>query len=150
MVRRPTSCPLDLSHRNVEPVPLRGLEDFLHGLPLDVRGLAANLARRIQRMDDAIDCTASEQSLSWNLGSDALCRLELAEAGLQGGVPGGSHCSIATTREAESFLERVLAHFVDLIDAGPGSEDPDSGGGDSHRPDVLLTPEELAAFEQFG
>ncbi len=147
--------PVDVASHRLEPVPVRGLEDFLHALPVDARGLADNLARRIQRMDDDIDCLATETGLTWRLGPDALCGLGLEETGLQGSVPGTSSAwSIATGQDAEAFLEGVLTLYVSLIetDSPPPRTltGPEPGGGGSEGPELLLTPEELAAFEQFG
>ncbi len=133
-----------------EPLPLQGLEGFLQALPVDARGVAGGLARRIQRMDDAIHCTVTDDGLTWRLGSDALCSLDVSETGLRGRVPGtGEAWPVATPQDADSFLDGVLSHYVALIEPPPGPAEG-AAPGDPGGPELLLTPEELAAFHSFG
>lgn len=142
------------------PLPIPDAARFVRGLPEDLRAAAAQLVRRVARIDDEADCVASEADVRWTIGGEPLVTLRFEDGYLVGYVPATEPRRLTTAGDREAFLTQVIERCVALIGSSGGDEgdddlleeldpeDPDDGGGIFEVPKQLLTQEEIEAFQE--
>jgi hypothetical protein len=104
---------------------------------------------RVDRIDSRLERVEGEDEVRWMYGDEALCCVAFdSDAHLFGriGTDGVQH-SLGSDRSLEVFLDWVLAHHIELTEAEDreGLRDVELM---PHPSEPLLTPEELAAFQE--
>ena len=128
-------------------------EDFLVGLPERLRTMAADLVRRLRRVDESLECLAGSDDLQWRYRGRVLASLRSLEGRLEGSLPlAGDPITLEGGAEIELFLERTLERYVELLDSD-GEDDLELGElGEvelqPHDAGPLLSAEELEAFRE--
>jgi hypothetical protein len=102
---------------------------------------------RVDRIDTALERTEEEGEVRWTWGEESLCCIAV---GLDGQLIGrigteGIQHTLGAGRSLEVFLDWVLAHHLELVEGGEGLRNVDLM---PHRSEPLLTPEEIAAFQE--
>jgi hypothetical protein len=124
-------------------------EDLLSTWPGESRALAADLSRRLARIDDALEPGAVSDALVWRNRGRAVCTLAWIGGVLQGEVGADrSAVRIETQDDADSFLERALREQMHSwsTDADGGERKRRPADILERRGEPLLTAEEMAAF----
>jgi len=103
---------------------------------------------RLDRIDSRLERVGAEDEARWMHGDEVLTCVALdADGNMFGriGTDGVQH-SLSSDRALEVFLDWVLAHHVELCEAqeGEGLRDVELM---PHPSEPLLTPEEMAAFQ---
>ena len=134
-------------------LPIQDAQVFLSALAEPSRALANLLLRRIVRIDDHLECTASEGELVWHLGERLLCTVVSNGAGLVGRTPPQeAPRGFRDEEDVESFVAEVLSRYVDLLELDEEEDEPpvevldDPLAGSD--PGMVLTPEEQEAFRE--
>jgi hypothetical protein len=110
-------------------------------------GLAEVIAR-VERIDPALIRCGAEGDVSWSLEGEVLCSVALGEGGAvvgRIGVGGVLH-AVGAGQALEVFLDWVLARYLELVEGGE-EEELRSVELMPHPSEPLLTPEEIAAFQ---
>jgi len=103
---------------------------------------------RMDRIDPALERTGADDEMRWSWEGETLCCVALDPGGeLIGriGTEGVQH-TLGSDRALEVFLDWVLAHHLELTE-GRGEEALRDVELMPHPSEPLLTPEELAAFQ---
>jgi hypothetical protein len=139
----------------LEPAGDAAVSSGLGHAPPASAALVATAAALIDRIDTELERRDAHDSVVWRAGRRSLCSIAWSGEKLFGVVDDGN-CASDLCREADIpvFLDRVLAaHLADLshLDGAGASDVAGRDAADIDRPrgrnsEVLLTPEELAAF----
>ncbi len=129
-----------------QPVASSDPVDFLEQVPPERRDVAELLLRRLVRVDERLEATVVDHSLTFRQGGELLCTLTLAGGAIGARVATREHThDIGAPADIDSFLEEVLGRTHELIRAG-GDPMVDIAL-DPHVPSgAILTPEEIEAF----
>ena len=96
-------------------------EQFLAGLPGGLMEIASQLARRIPRLDAAIEPSATEGGLAWSLRGAVVARVTRAShvdgALCASAHPHAGHRLLRTAGEVDPFLEEILRGYLQLAGA---------------------------------
>ncbi|MEM7516700.1 MAG: hypothetical protein AAF368_07230 [Planctomycetota bacterium] len=100
------------------------IEQFLAGLPDDVRTFGRELIGRISRVDHELECVVASGRVLWSLEGLPACALEFRE---ERGyfvmhVPGADRALIDDELSAQGALDRVVARSLELFDLSSGAE----------------------------
>lgn len=88
---------------------------FLGGLEDEERKLAELLFRRIDRLDEALECTGGESGIRWLLAGDEICDLATGPDGLIGTVPGEElDMVLAGELDVDHFVEAMLLRYLSM------------------------------------
>jgi hypothetical protein len=129
-----------------QPVATRDPVDFLDQVPPERRDVAELLLRRLVRVDERLDPTVVDHSLTLRLDGELLCTLTLVSGEIGARVAGRDHThTIAAPADIDPFVEEVLGRAHELIRTGDDpmvdvALDPTVPAG------AILTPEEIEAF----
>lgn len=116
---------------------------FLDTLTPDLRELGESIVRRVERLDDDLETSRSQDALAWRFHAETVCSLSAGQGGMAGNVPDSKFDSgIASREDAERFLDAAVQRYLGLLGQG---ELFDATRSPLREP--LLTPEELAAFD---
>jgi hypothetical protein len=129
------------------PADPTGIRSLLRALSPESAALASGLLRRLERIDDDIECAPDGQGQSWALEGERLCALHADQGALQGSVGRRAASALRSEREIDRFLEEVVGYFAHLLQPSPPASG--DGGADAFDPGAqLLSPEEIAAFQE--
>lgn len=100
------------------------IEQFLAGLPDEVRTFGRELVGRISRVDHELECVVASGRVLWSLEGLPACALEFRE---ERGyfvmhVPGADRALIDDELSAQGALDRVVARSLELFDLSSGTE----------------------------
>jgi len=129
------------------PVATSDPADFLDQVPPERRELAELLLRRLVRVDERLEPTVVDHSLTFRLDGELLCTLTLMSGKIGARVAGREHThDVAGTADVDPFLEEVMARTHELIRVADDplvqtALDPTVPAG------AILTPEEIEAFQ---
>ena len=102
---------------------------------------------RMDRIDPELERTRRENEMRWKWREETLCSIAVGpDRELTGriGTDGVQH-TLGTGRALEVFLDWVLAQHLTLIEEGEGLRNVELI---PHPSEPLLTPEEIAAFQE--
>lgn len=126
------------------------VDAFLDGLAEDARELALRMMRRVERIDDRLQCTAKAREMIWNLPDGPLCELRAGNGVLvTRTLPSGDQRPLTRVEDLESALEDVLEAYVERLPAASGEFARPTNLANID-PAALLSPEEIEAFRQPG
>jgi len=124
------------------------VDAFLEALAEDARELARSMMRRVERIDDRLQCTVRAHELIWNLPDGPLCELRAGNGALvTRALPTGQQRRLTRLEDLETSLEDVLEAYVERLPAPSGgrARPADLANVDSA---ALLSPEEIEAFRR--
>ncbi len=104
---------------------------------------------RVDRIDPGLERTGGESEMRWSWGGETLCCIAVDLDGhFVGRIgPDGVQHNLGTRRAVEVFFDWVLAHHLELLEGGEDERLRDVELM-PHPSEPLLTPEELAAFQE--
>jgi len=140
--------PLESSRPSAAMSESVSVDAFIEGLAEDSRELALRMMRRIERIDDRLQCTAKAHEMIWNLPDGPLCELRAGNGVLvTRALPSGEKRPLTRMEDLESSLEDVLEAYVERLPAASGelARPAELANVD---PAALLSPEEIEAFRQ--
>ena len=106
-------------------------------------------AARVDRIDPELECGAHGDGLYWSWGGENLCSIERDPDGQLVGRIGeeGVPHELRPDQSLEIFLDWVLARHLELLEPG-GADALREVELMPHSSEPLLTPEEIAAFQE--
>ena len=104
---------------------------------------------RLDRIDSELERTGEEDEMRWSLEGETLCCISIGVDGHLAGRIGmdGVQQTLSTQRALEVFLDWVLSHYLELVEDGE-EEGLRSVELLPHPSEPLLSPEEIAAFQE--
>ena len=124
------------------------VDAFLEGLGEDSRELARRMLRRVERIDDRLQCTAKAHEMIWYLPDGPLCELRAGNGLLvTRALPAGEQRTLARMEDLESTLDDVLEAYVERLPSAPAELVRPADLADVD-PAALLSAEEIEAFRQ--
>jgi hypothetical protein len=132
------------------PPTLATRESFLAALPQALRASAEILLLRLARVDTGIACAFADDAVECACDGRVLCVLDLEAGALHGEIPAlARRLPIRGMDDVDVFLDEVLREHIRGLGTGWSGEGPFAGGGRARSSEApLLTPEEIAAFQQ--
>ena len=88
---------------------------FLGGLDDEERRLAELLLRRIDRLDETLECTGGESGIRWLLAGDEICDIATGPDGLIGTVPGEEIDMVLSGElDVDQFVEAMIVRYLSM------------------------------------
>jgi len=124
-------------------------EAYVASLPEYLRDPASLMLRRVGRIDEDLDCTATANGLQWRFQGEVLCSLSQGGERLEGFLAESSTAfNLVGDGQLDAFVERVLECYIERLDGAvrPLGEILEQVEIVPQDRGQLLSPEEIEAF----